>query len=394
MAEIQNESEELSKEPKIENNDEEQTLNKVKVEVIKEEQQTSVTNELLQTEIVKLTVESEMPIEDLRKLYTSSSNIANIPTSKQEEISTSSEDSTDQEEDSGYQRLLIAEQPTSNENADEEDVDGSSFSFYWQKAINIGDQYQAVVPDLLISTDHNDQESSNDQLLWSLPLDTNQDENSSLVNKYLKLAAKEHRTADQEIVLEVFLSANYNVDQALDKLRLPTTNKNYFCSVPWSLAECDQFEQCFKEYGKDFSMFKIPNRTVNELVFFYYIWKKSARHDVFVRQNRVEKRRFHLHPYVTDYLEKFFVEQELQLINAYEQNNSSSLSINPQITNDQLLTKRRLSSDLFLKPMSAVKRTKSLINPNDNDLVDLTENQQTIRSSSPTLTKKLNEDIK
>jgi hypothetical protein len=53
--------------------------------------------------------ESGMPIEDLRKLYTSSSNIVNIPVSKQEEISTSEEDSSDQEEDSGYQRLLIAE---------------------------------------------------------------------------------------------------------------------------------------------------------------------------------------------------------------------------------------------------------------------------------------------
>ena len=35
------------------------------------------------------------------------------------------------------------------------------------------------------------------------------------------------RTADQEIILEVFLSTNYNIDQALEKLRLPTTDKNY-----------------------------------------------------------------------------------------------------------------------------------------------------------------------
>jgi hypothetical protein len=35
------------------------------------------------------------------------------------------------------------------------------------------------------------------------------------------------RTADQEVVLEIFLTTNYNIDQALDKLRLPTTNKNY-----------------------------------------------------------------------------------------------------------------------------------------------------------------------
>ena len=27
--------------------------------------------------------------------------------------------------------------------------------------------------------------------------------------------------------------------------------------VPWTLPECDQFEQCFKDYGKDFSLFKV-----------------------------------------------------------------------------------------------------------------------------------------
>ncbi len=67
-----------------------------------------------------------MPIEDLRKLYTPSTSIINVPTPKQEEeeeeeeeedeeeISTSEEDSSDQDEDSGYQRLLIAEHPTSS----------------------------------------------------------------------------------------------------------------------------------------------------------------------------------------------------------------------------------------------------------------------------------------
>ncbi|CAF4270407.1 unnamed protein product [Adineta steineri] len=287
----------------LENTDEEQILNQIKDEIVEDEQRTSITNDVIQAGIVKLMVESEMPIEDLRKLYTNSSNVANVSVTKQAELSTSEEDTSDEEEDSGYQRLLIAEHPSLNENGEEEDVDDSSFTFYWQKAINIGDQYQAVVPDLLPSSELNDQENSlespNDQLLWSPPLDTNQDENSTLVIKYLKLASKEHRTADQETILEVFLSTNYDIDQALDKLRLPTTNKNYFISIPWSLTECDQFEQCFKEYGKDFSMFKIPNRTVHELIFFYYIWKKSARHDMFVRQNRVEKRRFHLHPYVT-----------------------------------------------------------------------------------------------
>ena len=88
-------------------------------------------------------------------------------------------------------------------------------------------------------------ESPDDQLIWSPPSDNNADEDSSLVQKYLKSAAKERklfeyevvpcslrlfsldRTADQEVVLEILLESSYDSDQALDKLRLPSTNKNY-----------------------------------------------------------------------------------------------------------------------------------------------------------------------
>lgn len=57
MAENQTESEDLSKETKVDNNkEEEQTDNNIKVEIINEAQETSVTSELLQTETVKLTV--------------------------------------------------------------------------------------------------------------------------------------------------------------------------------------------------------------------------------------------------------------------------------------------------------------------------------------------------
>lgn len=97
-----------------------------------------------------------------------------------------------------------------------------------------------------------------------------------------------------------------------------------------------------------------------------------------------------------DYLEKFFAEQELQLTNTYEQSNSTLLpSLNPQLSSEQLITKRRLSSDLFLKPISTIKRTKPLINSNDNnDQVDLNDNQQISKDSNTILTKKLNEEIK
>ena len=53
-----------------------------------------------------------MPIEDLRKLYSSASNIAHVPGSKSEDNESSDDESTDEEEDSGFQRLLIVEHPT------------------------------------------------------------------------------------------------------------------------------------------------------------------------------------------------------------------------------------------------------------------------------------------
>ncbi|CAF4904201.1 unnamed protein product, partial [Rotaria socialis] len=79
---------------------------------------------------------------------------------------------------------------------------------------------------------------------------------------------------------------------------------------------------------------------------------------------------------------------------AFEQNNSSlSSSLNPQSSgHDQLVSKRRLSSDLFLKPMTTIKRPKSLIQPNDSDLIEINENQQTALSTSPISIKKLHDD--
>ena len=97
--------------------------------------------------------------------------------------------------------------------------------------------------------------------------------------------------------------------------------------------------------------------------------------------------------FFSDYLENFFIEQELQLTSTYEQNNSSLLSVNSQLCGDQLLSKRRLSSDIFLKPISTVKRTKSLVYSDDCDQTDLNENQRRI-SSSPILTRKSHEDVK
>merc|ERR1712217_292949 len=52
-------------------------------------------------------------------------------------------------------------------------------------------------------------------------------------------------------------------------------------------------------------------RSVGELVQFYYLWKKTERHDVFANSFRIEKKKYTLHPGTTDYMERFMDEQML-----------------------------------------------------------------------------------
>lgn len=52
-------------------------------------------------------------------------------------------------------------------------------------------------------------------------------------------------------------------------------------------------------------------RSVGELVQFYYLWKKTERHDIFANKARLEKKKYTLHPGITDFMDRFLDEQEL-----------------------------------------------------------------------------------
>lgn len=43
---------------------------------------------------------------------------------------------------------------------------------------------------------------------------------------------------------------------------------------------------------------------------FYYMWKKSERYDFFAQQTRLGKRKYNLHPGVTDYMDRLLDETE------------------------------------------------------------------------------------
>ena len=59
----------------------------------------------------------------------------------------------------------------------------------------------------------------------------------------------------------------------------------------------------------------IFNRSVGELVQFYYLWKKTERHDVFANSFRIEKKKYTLHPGTTDYMERYVNRQTKYLAN-------------------------------------------------------------------------------
>uniref|UniRef100_A0A182LU67 Mesoderm induction early response protein 1 n=1 Tax=Anopheles culicifacies TaxID=139723 RepID=A0A182LU67_9DIPT len=120
---------------------------------------------------------------------------------------------------------------------------------------------------------------------------------------------------DDEQSLYLLQQCGHNVDEALRRKRI----SNNAVPVPeqqmsiWSEEECRNFENGLRVHGKDFHMIqqtKVRTRSVGELVQFYYLWKKTERHDLFASKARLEKKKYNLHPGLTDHMDRFLEEQE------------------------------------------------------------------------------------
>lgn len=119
---------------------------------------------------------------------------------------------------------------------------------------------------------------------------------------------------DDEQKLYLLLQCGHNVDEALRRRRINATIADGTPSMSqWSEDECRNFENGLRVYGKDFhtvQQLKVKTRSVGELVQFYYLWKKTERHDVFANKARLDKKKYSLHPGLTDYMDRFLEEQE------------------------------------------------------------------------------------
>lgn len=211
--------------------------------------------------------------------------------------------------------LRSGSRPPSEE---EDDYDYSPDEDDWKKTIMVGSDYQAGIPEGLCSYDDALPYENEDKLLWN---PTTLDEN--LIEDYMrKISAMNTGTGvdaiprgkqlrDDEEALFLLQQCGHNVDEALRRRRISAQTPAH--ASLWSEEECRNFENGLKAHGKDFHLIrqnKVKTRSVGELVQFYYIWKKTERHDIFANKARLEKKKYTLHPGHTDYMDRFLEEQE------------------------------------------------------------------------------------
>uniref|UniRef100_A0A672HIT3 Mesoderm induction early response protein 1 n=1 Tax=Salarias fasciatus TaxID=181472 RepID=A0A672HIT3_SALFA len=212
--------------------------------------------------------------------------------------------------------------PQNNDAEEESDEDEDYVpSEDWKKEIMVGSMYQAETPVGLCKYKDNERVYENDdQLLWNpecLP--------EGKVVEFLTEASR--RTGDEkgvdaipegshikdnEQALYELVKCDFDTDEALRRLRFNVKAAREELSV-WTEEECRNFEQGLKAYGKDFHLIqanKVRTRSVGECVAFYYMWKKSERYDFFAQQTRLGKRKYNLHPGVTDYMDRLLDETE------------------------------------------------------------------------------------
>ncbi|XP_068675810.1 mesoderm induction early response protein 1-like isoform X2 [Montipora foliosa] len=198
----------------------------------------------------------------------------------------------------------------SSSSSDDEDYSPED----WKKEIQIGSDHQADVPETMGPNYEDDPYSKDDKCLWD-PKKVSGKELQRYLNSICHIPGLEgvrrDVLRDDEQALYLLLQCNYLVEEAIGK-RKSQANPQAEMAL-WSEDECRDFESGLRVYGKDFRQIqknKVISRTVGEIVQFYYLWKKTERHDAFACQTRLTKKKYAFHPGITDYMDRFLDENE------------------------------------------------------------------------------------
>ncbi|XP_056395916.1 zinc finger protein 541 isoform X3 [Hyla sarda] len=156
-----------------------------------------------------------------------------------------------------------------------------NIEFSVQPHINIGDQFQAVIPECRDQLGLEREEEKAD-LVWRPCLD------NEAMSNFVNLACSSAVPGgghNLELGLHCLYFSQGNILEALDKLLvkgplkllLPRclANYHYAGSDHWSAAEKRQFKKAYSKEGKDFSYIQsmIPGKSVHQCVEYYYTWK-------------------------------------------------------------------------------------------------------------------------
>ncbi|XP_070765003.1 LOW QUALITY PROTEIN: mesoderm induction early response protein 2 [Enoplosus armatus] len=202
-------------------------------------------------------------------------------------------------------RLQGGDKDTLVSSSDEDSDNASIPPNEEHKEIMVGSMYQAKIPPLCPYNYQERTYCSEDQLLWRpgvLPVQE--------VEEFLLYAQRPRgqegaactRTQgdtvrDNEQALYELVKCSFNAEEAVRRLRF---NVKVFSEelCAWSEEECRNFEHGYRVYGKNFHLIqanKVRTRSVGECVEYYYMWKKSERHEYFTQQaTRLSRRKYNL----------------------------------------------------------------------------------------------------
>ncbi|OCT84815.1 hypothetical protein XELAEV_18022972mg [Xenopus laevis] len=305
------------------------------------------------SEIEHLERESEMPIDELLRLYGYGSTVP-LPGEEDEEDmdndcnsgcsgeikdeaikdSSGQEDETQSSNDDPTPSFTCRDvreviRPRrckyfdTNHEIEEESEDDEDYvpSEDWKKEIMVGSMFQAEIPVGICKYRETEKVYENDdQLLWN-PEYVMEERVIDFLNEASRRTCEERgldaipegsHIKDNEQALYELVKCNFDTEEALRRLRFNVKAAREELSV-WTEEECRNFEQGLKAYGKDFHLIqanKVRTRSVGECVAFYYMWKKSERYDFFAQQTRFGKKKYNLHPGVTDYMDRLLDESE------------------------------------------------------------------------------------
>ncbi|KAG7456888.1 hypothetical protein MATL_G00240680 [Megalops atlanticus] len=186
-------------------------------------------------------------------------------------------------------------------NSSDEDSECSSVpSNDGRKDIMVGPQYQAAIPALSPYSCEEKAYENEDQLLWAPAVLSGE-----VVEDFLLQAQRwggetttpGHIIKDNEQALYELVKCRFNTEEALRRLRFNVkVFREELCA--WSEEECRNFEHGYRVHGKNFHLIqanKVRTRSVGECVEYYYMWKKSDRHEYFTLQTtKLGRRKYSL----------------------------------------------------------------------------------------------------